>query len=59
MLQRVLAGVLSLAILVGANPVLFAAAPAGQISGVAMLQSGAIGLYRVYACLPQADQART
>ena len=40
MLQRVLAGVLSLAILVGANPVLFAAAPAGQISGVAMLQSG-------------------
>jgi hypothetical protein len=40
MLQRVLAGVLCLAIFVGANPIVFAAGPAGQISGIAVLQSG-------------------
>ena len=40
MLQRVLAVVLTFAIVVGANPILFAAGAAGQISGVATLQSG-------------------
>ena len=40
MLQRVLSVVLSLAIVLSANPILFAAGPAGQISGVAMLQNG-------------------
>lgn len=40
MLQRVLSAVLSLAIVLSANPILFAAGAAGQISGVAMLQSG-------------------
>jgi hypothetical protein len=40
MLNRVLAFVLSLAIVVCANPILFAAGAAGQISGVAMLGSG-------------------
>ncbi len=40
MLQRVLAVVLSFAIVVCANPILFAAGAAGQISGVATLQTG-------------------
>ena len=40
MLQRVLAVVLSFAIVVCANPILLAAGAAGQISGVATLQSG-------------------
>lgn len=40
MLQRALALVLSLAIVVCANPILFAAGAAGQVSGVATLQSG-------------------
>jgi hypothetical protein len=40
MLHRVLSGVLSFAIVVGANPILFAAGAAGRISGVATLQSG-------------------
>jgi hypothetical protein len=40
MLQRVLAVVLSFAILLSANPIVFAAGVEGQISGVATLQSG-------------------
>ncbi len=40
MLQRVLAVVLTFAIVVCANPILFAAGAAGQISGVATLQTG-------------------
>jgi hypothetical protein len=40
MLKRVLAVVLSFAILVCANPMVFAAGAPGQISGVATLQSG-------------------
>jgi hypothetical protein len=38
MLQRVLAAILSLAVVLSANPILFAAGAAGQISGVAMLR---------------------
>jgi hypothetical protein len=40
MLQRVLAVVLSLTIVASANPIVFAASAAGQISGVATLTSG-------------------
>jgi hypothetical protein len=40
MLQRVLAVVLSLTIVASANPIVFAASAAGQISGVATLASG-------------------
>jgi hypothetical protein len=40
MLQRVLAVLLSFAIVVCANPILLAAGTVGQISGVATLQSG-------------------
>jgi hypothetical protein len=40
MLQRALALVLSFAIVACANPILFAAGAAGQVSGVATLQSG-------------------
>jgi hypothetical protein len=40
MLQRVLSVVLSLTIVLSANPILFAAGAAGQITGVATLQSG-------------------
>ena len=40
MFQRVLAVVLTFAIVVCANPILFAAGAAGQISGVATLQTG-------------------
>jgi len=40
MLKRVLAAVLTFAVVVSANPVIFAAEVAGQITGVAMLPSG-------------------